>query len=54
MMETGFIEKRNINPQQAIEILKKSGVEISEEEAEKVLDVLYFLAELIVEQNFKK
>ncbi len=52
-METRLKEKRNITPEQAIAILKKSGVEISEEEVIKVLDVLYFLAGLIVEQNFK-
>lgn len=47
-------EKRNITPQKAVEILCKSGINISEKEAEKVLDFMYFLAKLVVDQNFKK
>jgi len=47
-------EKRNITPQKAVEILSKSGINISEKEAEKVLNFMYFLAKLVVDQNFKK
>ena len=47
-------EKRNITPEKAVAILKKSGVEIDEKKAAEVLDLLYFLAKLIVNQNFKK
>jgi len=46
--------KRNITTEKAIAILKKNGVEIDEKNAEKVLDFMYFLAKLIVNQNFKK
>ena len=37
----------------AVKILKKNGVEIDEKKAAEVLDFLYFLAKLIVNQNFK-
>lgn len=53
-MKTKLNEKRNITPKNAVEILKKNGVEISEEKAIKILDTLYFLSELVIEQNFKK
>jgi hypothetical protein len=53
-MKMRLKEKRNITPQRAMEILRKSGVEVSEQKAIKLLDTLYFLAGLIVEQNFKK
>ncbi|MDB5115487.1 MAG: hypothetical protein JWQ79_979 [Mucilaginibacter sp.] len=47
-------EKRNGTTKPAVEILAKNGVQIDERNAEKVLDFLYFLAKLIVNQNFKK
>ena len=47
-------EKRNITVQKAIRMLKEKGVEIDEKNAGKVLDLMYFLAKLIVNQNFKK
>jgi hypothetical protein len=43
--------KRNITPQMAKAMLKKKGVEITEEEAEKVLDLMYFLSELIIKHG---
>lgn len=50
-MDTG---KRNITTEKAIEILSKDGVKLSEKKAEEVLDLMYLLAKLIVNQNFKK
>lgn len=47
-------EKRNITPKKAVEILSESGVKITEKKAEELLDFMYFLAKLIVNQNFKK
>lgn len=47
-------DKRNITTQKAIEILRRSGIEVSQQKAAKLLDTMYFLARLIVEQNFKK
>ncbi len=52
-MKAGLSEKRNVTPQQAVRILKQNGLKISEKEAENVLDLMYFLAKLIVNQNFK-
>lgn len=48
------VGKRNITPQKAIEILDRNGVKLSEKKAEEVLDLMYFLAKLIVNQNVKK
>jgi len=45
-------EQRKITAAQAVKMLAESGREITEQEAEKVLDLLYFLSELIVAQNF--
>ena len=53
-MKAGLSEKRNVTPQQAVKILEQSGLKISEKEAEEILDLMYFLAKLIVNQNFKK
>lgn len=53
MAEKNLTEKRNITPEIAVRILKKEGIEIDEKKALEVLDMLYFLAILIVDQNFK-
>ena len=47
-------EKRKITPAAAVKMLKESGREVTEKEAENILDFMYFLAKLIVNQNFKK
>ncbi|RKR83361.1 hypothetical protein BDD43_3567 [Mucilaginibacter gracilis] len=47
-------EKRNITPEKAVKILSESGVKITEKKAEELLEFMYFLAKLIVNQNFKK
>lgn len=46
--------KRNISIEKAFEILSKNGVKLSEKNVEEVLDLMYFLAKLIVNQNLKK
>ena len=53
MAEKDLAEKRNITPEMAVKILRKNGVEMDEKKVEEVLDLLYFLAKLIVNQNFK-
>ncbi len=53
MAEKDLAEKRNITPEMAVKILLKNGVEIDEKKAAEVLDLMYFLAKLIVNQNFK-
>lgn len=47
-------EKRSITPEKAVVILGKKGVKLSEKKAEEVLDLMYFLAKLIVNQSFKR
>ena len=47
-------DNRSITPEKAKKILLKNGVEVNEKEAEKILDIMYFFAKLIVNQNFKK
>jgi len=44
--------KRKITPEQAIKILRKNGIEATEKDAEIILDFLYFLAKLTVNQYF--
>ena len=53
MAEKTLTEKRNITPEMAVKILHENGVEIDEKKAVEVLDFLYFLAKLFVNQNFK-
>jgi len=53
MAERNLTEKRNVTPEMAVKILGKNGVEIDEKKAVEVLDLMYFLAKLIVNQNFK-
>ena len=47
-------EKRKWTAKDIVEDYRKRGFEISENDAEKLLDLLYFFAKLIVNQNFKK
>ena len=49
----GPSQKRNITAERAVAILKKNGVDIDEKNVEKVLDFLYFLAKLTVNQYIK-
>jgi hypothetical protein len=43
-----------VDTKRAIAFLKKEGIEINDNKAEEILEVMYFLARLIVDQNFKK
>lgn len=51
-MRAGPPDKRNITPQQAMKILEQNGLKISEKEAAEILDFLYFLGKLTVNQYF--
>jgi hypothetical protein len=49
------IEKqRKVTPQIAVDVLKKHGTKISLEEAEIILDFMYKMAKLTVENHSKK
>ena len=52
-MKAGSSEKRSVTPKQAITILEKNGYQINEEEAQEILDFLYFLGKLTVNQYIK-
>ncbi|MFB0494480.1 hypothetical protein ABID99_000717 [Mucilaginibacter sp. OAE612] len=47
-------DNRNITPEKAQKILLENGIDVTEKEAAKILDFLYFLAKLTVNQNLKK
>jgi hypothetical protein len=53
-MRSDLAPKRNITPEQAVKILQKNGIKCDEKEAQKILDFLYFLAKLSVNQYFNK
>jgi hypothetical protein len=44
-------EKRSITTEKAIALLKKQGLEINPTEAELVVNFLYFLAEILTDEN---
>lgn len=47
-------EKRSLTPEKAVEILKKHGTIITIEEAKLILDFMYKIAKLSVEQVFER
>lgn len=49
-MKAGLSEKRSITPEHTIKALRENNIEVSENEAEEILDFLYFLAKLTVNQ----
>ena len=53
-MKLNTIPRRNITTEKAVEILKKNGIEVNKEQAEKILDFMYFLAKLSVHQYFNE
>jgi len=44
--------KRSLTAKDAVSILEKDGVKVTEKEAEDILNLMYFLAKIIVKQNF--
>ncbi len=53
LMKVESCEKRNVTTEQAIELLKEEGYEVTEEQANAILDFLYFLGRLTVRQLLK-
>ena len=47
-------EKRGITPKQAMSILREQGVTVDEKQAEKILEMMYFFAKLVVGQQLNK
>jgi hypothetical protein len=52
-MKSDSSKKRSVTTEQAIKMLSDEGLEINEKEAEEILDFLYFLAKLTVNQLIK-
>ncbi len=51
-MEASVNDK--ITPEKAIEILRKDGLEVTLEQAKLILEFLYQMADIVVEQHLKK
>lgn len=47
-------QQRGVSPEQAISLLKKTGIQVNEKEAGVILDFLYILAKLAVNQYFNE
>jgi len=43
-------KKRSVTTEQAVKMLAKKGLEINEQQAQEILDFMYFLAKLTVDQ----
>jgi hypothetical protein len=52
-MSKELLKKRNVTTADTVKALRKNGIEISEKDAEIILDFLYFLAKLTVNQYVK-
>jgi len=46
--------KERIKPEKAVEILRKSGIEVDVDQAQKILDLMYFFAKLALDQYVEK
>lgn len=44
---------RSLTPEKVMEDFRKHGVELDYEQAVQYLDLIYFLASVVVDQNFK-
>ncbi|QDW24315.1 hypothetical protein FFJ24_005550 [Pedobacter sp. KBS0701] len=53
-LEHQFNPTRRVSTEQAQKVLSDSGIDIEKEDAAKVLEFMYQLAKLIIDQNFKK
>jgi protein-tyrosine-phosphatase len=47
-------EAEKISPEKAIEILKKDGLEVTLEQAKIILEFLYQMSEIVIEQYLEK
>lgn len=50
----GTEEKDRIPPEKAVKILKEDGIEVTIEQAKVILDFLYEMAEIAVDQYLSK
>ncbi len=47
-------EAEKISPEKAIEILKKDGLEVTLEQAKVILEFIYQMAEIAIDQHLEK
>lgn len=52
-MRSDSSTKRSVTTAQAMKILAENGLEINEKQAKEILDLLYFLGKLTVDQALK-
>ncbi len=52
-MELTYSEKRSITPEKAVDILAKYGTKVTVEEAKIILDLMYKISKLSVNQYIK-
>ena len=52
IMNDSYQIKRNVTVADATKDLREKGVEVTEKQAAEILDLMHFLASLIVKQNF--
>jgi hypothetical protein len=48
---TRSVAKKSLNPDKIIKIYQEDGIELDKKNAEEILEFVYFLANLIVQQN---
>ncbi|MGY4539950.1 hypothetical protein ACVW0P_004391 [Mucilaginibacter sp. UYNi724] len=53
-MNNRTVKKKKITPEEAVQILKKSGLEVTVQEAKNILELLYILAKLEIDHNLKR
>ncbi|MBC9930120.1 hypothetical protein [Chitinophaga qingshengii] len=44
------MKDKKLTPKQAVAILANEGITVSEEDAEKILELIYYLAEISIKQ----
>ncbi|WP_199561018.1 hypothetical protein [Mucilaginibacter hurinus] len=53
-MRKNIDTKRKITPEMAVKILAENGMQVTVDQAKNILELLYFLAKLEVDQYLKK
>jgi uncharacterized protein (DUF697 family) len=54
LIDEEYRGKRNITPAMAVKMLKKHGQDVTEEQAKEILDFLYLLARITVNDYLKE
>jgi hypothetical protein len=46
--------KKKITPSMAAQVLERNGIRVTVEQAQRILDFMYFLAKLAIDQSVEK